>query len=221
VQVDNTSVPGSEWHGRRRVFPHQTLGSILCLLAALALPGNSQAEDADSVAAGPETAPVPFTVGKRQDKLFFYPCADCHDYMDANSNVRDLEVEEGHPAKLEHGNGLFWCFSCHNPDNYGQLRTPLAETIGFDSGYRVCDSCHSGKYQDWTYGGHGKRVANWRGERTLYSCVECHNPHHPAIPPRAPKPPPPIRAGLKPMKPAQTGTDAESHRPVWEQSNAR
>jgi len=221
VQVENTRGPRAGQYRRRWGILRRAPGMALCVMATLALPGPGSADEAGDSGSGRQAAPTPFTVGERVDKLFFYPCADCHEFMDANSNVRDLEVEEGHPAELEHGNGLFWCFSCHDAADYGRLKTPLSETIDFDSGYRVCHSCHSGKYQDWTYGGHGKRVADWRGERTLYSCVECHNPHHPAIAPRAPKSPPPIRAGLEAMKPDRTTSGAESHRPVWEQSNAR
>ncbi len=221
MQVENTRGARAGRYRRRWGILRRALGVGLCVMATLALPGSGSADEPGDSGSGRQAAPMPFTVGERVDKLFFYPCADCHEFMDANSNVRELEVEEGHPARLEHGNGLFWCFSCHNPADYGQLETPLAEAISFDAGYRVCNSCHSGKYRDWTYGGHGKRVADWQGERTLYSCVECHNPHHPAIAPRAPKPPPPIRAGLEPMKPDRTAAGAESHRPVWEQSDAR
>lgn len=205
---------------RAAVLPRGAL-IIICILTVFALPESSHAEESGVTGNVRHSVPVPFTVGKRVDGLFYYPCADCHDFMDANRTVRELEVEEGHPAKLEHGNGLIWCFSCHDSTDYGRLQNPLAETIDFDHGYQVCNSCHSQKFLDWTHGGHGKRVGNWHGERQLYSCVECHNPHQPSIPPRAPQPPPPIRAGLNPMTPEQLDGTREAQRPDWEQINER
>jgi len=174
----------------------------------------------DDQRAARHPAPVPFTVGARLEKLYFYPCADCHAYMDPDDNLRELDVEKGHPSKLEHGGGLIWCFSCHDSPDYGKLRNLLAEPIDFDSGYQVCGGCHSQKYLDWTHGAHGKRVANWHGDRRLYSCMECHNPHQPAILPRAPEPPPPIRAGLNPMAPGKAD-EVRRSRPEWEQINDR
>jgi len=156
------------------------------------------------------SAPLPLTVGARVDKLYFYPCSDCHAYMDPNDKERELDVQEGHPAKIEHGNDEFWCTACHNLADFDHLRTFRGQPVDFDKGYEVCGTCHAQKFRDWTRGAHGKRVANWRGERQLYSCVECHNPHHPAIAPRAPDPPPPIRAGLKPMAPTEI---EEAHNP--------
>lgn len=176
--------------------------------------------DADTVDAQHGSAP-PFVVGVRQDKLYFYPCSDCHSFMDPNNEVRELDVEEGHPAKLEHGDGQIWCLSCHDSTEYGRLRDLLSEPVDFDHGYQVCSGCHAQKYRDWTYGGHGKRYANWRGERRLYSCVECHNPHQPSIQPRAPKPPPSIRAGLEPMPPAMVEDVRSSGLREWEHTHAR
>jgi hypothetical protein len=168
-----------------------------------------------------QTAPRPYRVDPRVDDLFFYPCNDCHAFMDSNSEERDLEVEEGHPATLEHGSGQIWCFSCHDESDYDRLRNLRAEPIDIDSGYQVCSGCHSRKYHHWEGGAHGKRVSNWRGERQLYSCIECHNPHQPAIAPRAPKSPPPIRAGLKPMKPDSEHPSHDPSRPEWEHLDVR
>ncbi len=170
---------------------------------------------------GGEPAAHPFTVDARVDKLFFYPCNDCHAFMDTNERVRDLDVEEGHPERLAHGGGLIWCFSCHDESDYDRLRNLRAEPIDIDRGYQVCSGCHSQKYRDWSGGAHGKRVADWRGERQLYSCVECHNPHRPAIQPRAPKPPPPVRAGLEPMTPGDGYRSHDPRRPEWEHLDDR
>ena len=142
-----------------------------------------------------------FSVRPRRDDLYFYPCADCHEFMDSNNEIRELEVEDGHPGHIEHGEGRIWCLSCHaRESNYNTLQDLLGGGIDLDQGYQVCAGCHGEHYRDWSHGAHGKRLANWRGERVIFSCVECHNPHRPSIAPRPPEPPPPIRAGLEPMR---------------------
>ena len=107
------------------------------------------------------------SVLSRQDKLFFYPCADCHEFIEPNTEIRILDPDPGHPAELEHGEGEVWCTSCHIQSPYDSLHTLLGEPVGFNESYRVCGGCHSHKLKDWTYGAHGKRVDNWRGDRLL------------------------------------------------------
>jgi len=193
------------------------MACVLIILTGIVSSPGSYGEVEEHSEVGQKPTAVSFTVGAREGQLYYFPCADCHDYMDSNTRVRELEVEEGHPEILNHGDGQMWCFACHDPSNYGQLLNLLSAPIDFDNGYRVCSGCHSKKYRDWTHGGHGKRLANWLGERQLYSCVECHNPHRPAIAPRAPQPPPPIRAGLEPMAPYVVDEPRSLHRPLWEQ----
>jgi len=175
------------------------VGRVLAVLAAVLFVSGtgarSDAGEAQIDAAG--AAPPAFSVRPRLDHLSFYPCADCHEFMDTNDSVRELEVAEGHPAVLQHGGGAMWCLSCHQGPNYDSVQNLMGQPIDFDEGYRVCSGCHGVRFREWTHGGHGKRVANWQGERVLFSCVECHNPHAPAIAPRTPQPPPPVRAGLE------------------------
>jgi hypothetical protein len=221
VQQNSAKVPTGYVDKIQGIFPPRATVLALIIAASCALPCGSHGGGTGDPGGGSYPAPVPFTVGARVEKLYYFPCADCHAYMAPDSEVRELEVEEGHPATLEHGKGLMWCFSCHDSLDYGRLRDLLAKPIDFDNGYQVCNGCHAQKYGDWTHGAHGKRVANWRGERQLYSCVECHNPHRPSILPRAPKPPPPIRAGLESMVPVEEDDDRNLHRPKWEQIHAR
>lgn len=136
-----------------------------------------------------------FEVVPRKDKLFFYPCGQCHEAMEPNPEIRTLNTM--HDAEIEHGRGRIWCLSCHNLENRNYLNTLLKELVDFDEAHLVCGGCHANRHEDWYFGAHGKRVANWQGERTLYNCTHCHNPHSPSIKARAPKPAPPVRAGLK------------------------
>jgi len=137
----------------------------------------------------PQASVVP-----RKENLFFYPCDQCHATMEPNPDIRPLNAM--HDSALEHGRGRIWCTSCHDLENRNFLRTFLNELVDIDEAYVVCGGCHANRHKDWIFGAHGKRVANWQGDRTLYNCTHCHNPHSPAIKPRAPKAAPPVRAGL-------------------------
>ena len=145
----------------------------------------------------------------RKDELFFYPCTTCHAAMEPNPEIRDLVAP--HALEFDHGRGRIWCLSCHDLDNRNQLKTLLDEPVDFDEAHQVCGGCHATRHRDWYFGAHGKRVANWQGERELYNCTHCHNAHSPAIKPRAPSDAPPVRAGLK----LERGIKHESSH-VWE-----
>ena len=138
-----------------------------------------------------------FSVVSRRDALSHYPCADCHAQMPANSKRRELYSP--HPGVLDHGDGRFWCLDCHDDENRNELATADGQAVGFDDADQVCSQCHYAVHRDWTFGVHGKRVKQWQGERTSYSCAHCHNPHDPGVRPRAPEDPPAVRAGLEPM----------------------
>ncbi len=134
-------------------------------------------------------------VVSRKDDLFFYPCDQCHATMESNPEIRVLDTY--HDAEIDHGDGQIWCHSCHHIQDLNKLTTLLDEPVDFDDAHLVCGGCHSNRHRDWTFGVHGKRVADWQGPRTQYDCAHCHNPHDPSIKARAPKPAPPVRAGLE------------------------
>ncbi len=137
-----------------------------------------------------------FTVVPRKDKLSLYPCSNCHRFMEPNPKPRDLSPPHN-AVEFQHGAGRVWCLVCHNPTDRDTLRTQLDEQVDFNDAYLVCGGCHADRQKDWYFGGHGKRVGNWQGERALYNCTHCHNPHEPVIQAREPMPPPPVRAGLE------------------------
>lgn len=143
----------------------------------------------------------PFSVVPRIDQLMFYPCSNCHAALKPNPLPRKL-IAAPHPAALRHGKGRFWCLTCHTLNDRDHLHTLTDQPVSFDDAYLVCGQCHFNRQKDWYFGGHGKRLANWRGERVIYSCTFCHDPHDPTLKPRAPSPPPPVRAGLRAMTPA-------------------
>lgn len=203
--------------GRRRAAAVVASVAALLLAASAAVPAWSQdgpgADPPKLRFPGYPNAP-PFTVQPRRDtELFFYPCSQCHQFMDPNDDVRELSAP--HDIQLEHGNGRFWCVQCHSLKQRDSLNTLLGEPVDFDEAYIVCGGCHANRQKDWYFGAHGKRLSNWRGDRALYNCTHCHNPHSPSIKPRPPVAFPPVRAGLE----RQSG---HVHTPpqVWEKNDA-
>ena len=71
----------------RGAIPSRGVAVVACMVIAFALADGGRAEESGSDGTGSQPAPVPFTVDKRVDKLFYYPCADCHEYMDANNTT--------------------------------------------------------------------------------------------------------------------------------------
>lgn len=140
-----------------------------------------------------------FTVAPRKSHLALFPCSQCHKVLPLNTTPRKL-VNAPHQASLQHGKGRFWCLDCHQGNDRDVLHTINGDKVDFDQSYLVCGQCHSARQRDWFFGGHGKRVAGWKGDRQIYACTHCHDPHNPTLQPRAPRKPPPLRAGLEPMK---------------------
>lgn len=184
------------------------------LVAAVLVPDPVVAQSDVAQFQGYEHAP-PFSVVSREEKLTFYPCDTCHNLIPVNPTPRKLEASP-HQIEFNHGGGRFWCLSCHHTDERNHLRTlDGARKLEFDEAYLVCGQCHANRQKDWYFGAHGKRVANWHGERQLHNCTHCHDAHDPRIKPRKPQPPPPVRSGL-------SRVPGETHRAgrVWEQDGS-
>jgi hypothetical protein len=155
-----------------------------------------------------------FSIVPRIPELTYYPCLQCHEFMTPNPQVRQLLSP--HPSDLIHGDQRFWCLTCHKTDDRNYLTNLLGESIEFDNAAEVCASCHMQRHLDWTFGGHGKRQANWQGERVIFSCPHCHDPHDPSIKARAPQPLPPVRKGLE-----RHAHDSENYEPAWKKVEKR
>ncbi len=137
-----------------------------------------------------------FKVTPRKDSVLkFYPCTECHNIIPGNPQEREFKSFHLDIA-LDHGGGRFWCSTCHHTEERDYLRSSKNNLIDYDKSYRLCGQCHFQRQKDWFYGGHGKRVGHWDGERTIMLCTECHNPHSPSIKPVVPSPPPKVRSGL-------------------------
>jgi len=165
----------------------------------------------------------PFDVIPSQRDPGMHPCSSCHQWVKSDPRPRNLKRPHDN-FTLEHGlhgKGKFWCFTCHDLDGQGGLRTLEGEKLDFADAYILCSQCHSNQARDWVYGAHGKRVGGWQGERQILNCTACHYQHRPAFKPRAPEPGPVVRIGLE--RPAhwvaKDGERARVHgyQGVWEQ----
>lgn len=135
-----------------------------------------------------------------------WPCVECHDNKELKPNPEVRELDEHEDLVFAHGNGRFWCYACHDSDNRNVLKNAQGQAIKFNQSYLLCGECHFDRQRDFFFGGHGKRVGTWNGERTLMMCTECHEAHNPAIESRQPQPPPKARRGLeRPPPPHQVG----------------
>ena len=162
-----------------------------------------------------------FSVVPRKPQLALYPCSQCHKLLPLNTQPRKL-TGAPHNASLPHGKGRFWCLDCHQGNDRDVLHSIGGAKVDFDQSYLLCGQCHSARQRDWYFGGHGKRVAGWQGERQIYACTHCHDPHNPLIAPRQASKPPPVRAGLSPMQrvhetramPWQKNNEGSDHAPA-------
>ncbi|RMG58315.1 MAG: hypothetical protein D6713_08000 [Deltaproteobacteria bacterium] len=135
--------------------------------------------------------PPPFSEG-------IFPCSDCHEDMEVNTERRELEDEHVEISRsFDHAPEQRWCLDCHDPNDRDYLRLASGEKIPFSESYRLCGQCHGDKYRDWKVGVHGKRTGNWNGDKQYLLCAHCHNPHSPRFKPLKPMPPPTPPAEIK------------------------
>lgn len=183
---------------------------LLALLIAVASASAQEAtegsitEGFSGYAAAPEFSVVP-----RKDELVFYPCSQCHEFLEPDPTVRELMAP--HEIEFDHGAGRIWCLSCHMLEDRDQLKSALGEAVDFDAAHQVCGSCHGNRHKDWYFGAHGKRQSSWNEPRVIYNCTHCHDAHSPAIKPRKPMPAPKARAGL-----SLPEWHRHEKKPVWE-----
>jgi len=170
-------------------------------------------------------APFDVVPSKRDEEM--HPCSNCHQWATSNPEPRKLKPPHEN-FELQHGlhgKGQFWCFTCHDMDNGGGLKTLEGTPVDFSDAYIVCSQCHSQQARDWQHGAHGKRVGNWQGQRQVLSCTACHYQHRPALKPREPKAGPVMRAGLpRPAHWSPTSPDEAHAHPTatsWQQDVQR
>jgi len=127
-----------------------------------------------------------FRVLARKKSVERFPCSNCHGDKPVTVN-QGRELTHGNIA-LNHGRegqGLS-CIDCHDSVERNFLEDKKGRKIDFDHVYQLCGQCHFRQKRDWLGGAHGKRVANWAGERVVYNCTSCHDPHAPRFEKRFP-----------------------------------
>lgn len=145
-----------------------------------------------------EDAPT-FEVIPSQRDADMHPCSNCHQWVLSDPTPRALKPPHDN-FELQHGlhgKGKFWCFTCHDLDGKGGLKTLEGEKLEFNDAYVLCSQCHPDQARDWVFGAHGKRQGNWQGTRQVFNCTACHYQHRPALKARAPKSGPGMRMGLE------------------------
>lgn len=140
----------------------------------------------------------PFEVIPSQKDPGMHPCSNCHQWVLSDPRPRRLKQPHDN-FELQHGlhgKGRFWCFTCHDLDGNGSLKTLEGEKLDYADAYLLCSQCHVDQARDWVYGAHGKRVSGWQGKRQVLNCTACHYQHRPALKARAPEDGPRVRMGL-------------------------
>lgn len=127
--------------------------------------------------------PPPFSEG-------IFPCSQCHEFMEANPNRRELSMHTEIAEGFNHAKEQRWCLDCHNPDDRNMLRLASGNLVSFEESYYLCGQCHGTIFRDWKVGVHGRRTGLWNGRKEYRLCVHCHNPHQPRFKPIQPMPPP-------------------------------
>ena len=121
------------------------------------------------------------TIADRTPQIRSFPCSKCH---------RNFKPENfgGHNAK-EHA-GIFFkhmpevknCTLCHSTQRPDQLNLQDGTLISYNENPKLCGQCHGKIAFQWELGRHGKDVGSWGGDKTRWTCTECHHPHAPKFP---------------------------------------
>lgn len=116
-------------------------------------------------------------------------CASCHSNLPKNFERRSSEglLEFHQTLKFAHGptDGQLSCLTCHNSDNYNQLRMADGAELPFRDTQKLCAQCHSKQNRDYEHGAHGGMNGHWdrtRGPQIRKNCIDCHDPHAPKFP---------------------------------------
>ncbi len=181
-----------------------------------------EAEPQAAIALFPDMPNLKVIPSQKDEEML--PCGNCHQWAESDPTPRLLKEPHNNFALQHglHGKGQFWCFTCHDLEGDGGLRTLEGETLGFDQAYVLCSQCHVQEGRDWAFGAHGKRIGSWRGERQVLNCTACHYQHRPGWLPRKALAGPAMRMGLErpehwvPLE--QRGGRDPLPTPIWERA---
>lgn len=120
-----------------------------------------------------------FWTESRKSKIGRFKCSQCHNnkkvHLDKAAEIAHGEIVLNHGAEDK----PLSCYTCHKKDARDYLVTEAGTEIDMDHSYQMCGQCHFRQKKDWAGGAHGKRIANWAGQRVVKNCTSCHDPHSP------------------------------------------
>jgi formate-dependent nitrite reductase cytochrome c552 subunit len=133
------------------------------------------------------TGPPAVDTGKLDDKgrPILANCTTCHATKTPNPRLKDGDDLKDFHLGLTTNHGERSCLSCHNPQDYDQLRLADGQPIAFQDVMSLCAQCHGPQYKDYQNGAHGGMSGYWdltRGPRERNNCIDCHDPHAPQYP---------------------------------------
>jgi len=112
-------------------------------------------------------------------------CTTCHTTKPPNPRrVHGKDLVDFHQG-LTTNHGDRSCLSCHNPDDYNQLRLADGKPVAFTDVMTLCAQCHGPQFKDYQHGAHGGMTGYWdltKGPRARNNCIDCHDPHAPQYP---------------------------------------
>jgi cytochrome c553 len=134
---------------------------------------------------GPATPTIDLSVVQPDGSNVTASCSTCHANRPADTTNRlSQDLTEFHQTlSVQHGTTS--CLSCHNQDNYDQLRLADGRAVEFPDVMQLCAQCHGPQMTDYLHGAHGGMAGYWdltKGPQTRNNCVDCHHPHQPAFP---------------------------------------
>ncbi len=112
-------------------------------------------------------------------------CGTCHATKEPNLQLTSGEALQEFHRGLKYAHGSLTCLSCHNPNDYDQLRLADGRSLPFQQSMTLCAQCHGPQHRDYQRGSHGGMTGFWdltKGPRTRNHCMTCHDPHAPAYP---------------------------------------
>ncbi len=189
------NVPRSNHRWPNLLIPLGIIVSVVVILRAsttLQQPAPTPSADSPHVARHPviirqPDGPPTIDTGRRdaEGKPITANCSTCHATRPANPLLHDgAQLTEFHQG-LTTRHGELSCLSCHNRDDYQQLRLADGRPLAFADSMRLCAQCHGPQFRDYQNGTHGGMVGYWdltRGGRYRNHCVDCHDAHAPQFP---------------------------------------
>lgn len=131
---------------------------------------------------------IKFLIPERKSQIASFNCTECHSQPLEKLKEHKVGEKAAHwNIKLNHaGPETMNCTTCHNKNDFDNLKSITSSSIDFNYSYKLCSQCHQQQFKDWKGGAHGKQLGGWAPPRVSNTCVNCHNPHSPKFEKRWP-----------------------------------